>query len=204
MQPKQYCAYYIQIWYLFVKKSTIQWVQYNVRCSAKENSNVKVALHSSYHIVRRLQEQTNRQEDPSPVVTRDDEFSLQRLQRRTGQSSRRSPVSVLDTVSHQFASVETQRYLMHNIHAQSWNICPQVKCRLILPLHRGHQGVTGPDQRPPVGPWLIGGRMTDIYFMFGLVYVQGRLLQGQVFETQLIRYCHSGQSKTHRWMSAHA
>ena len=40
-----------------------------------------------------------------PVITEDDDINLQRLQRRPGPSSRRSPVSVLDTVSHQFASV---------------------------------------------------------------------------------------------------
>ena len=55
---------YIYIYSIYsYKKRTIQWVQYNVRCSAKENSNVKVVLHSSYHIVRRSQEQRNRQED---------------------------------------------------------------------------------------------------------------------------------------------
>ena len=46
------------------KKRTIQWVQYNVRCSTKEKSNVKVVLHLSYDIVRRSQEQRNPQEDP--------------------------------------------------------------------------------------------------------------------------------------------
>ena len=53
---------------------------------------------------------------------------------------------------------------MHNIYAQSWNTCPQVKCRLILPLHHMHSWVPGPVRHPPAGPG--APRWPDDRFIF--------------------------------------
>ena len=109
------------------KKRTIQWVQYNVRCSAKEKSNVKLCyihhttlwdVHRSREIVRKT----------TPVITGDDELNLQRHQRRPGQSSRRSWVSVLDTVTHpnlpqcRHRGISCTTYMLnHETYVLKWN-----------------------------------------------------------------------------------
>ena len=198
----QRVKYYIYNIYSY-KKHTIQSVQNNMRCSTRGKSNVKVVLH---HYTILWDVHRNRHH-------RGDEIWLQTSPVKTRAVI---PMTALFRVRYSVTpiclSVGTEVYHAQHI-AQSWNICPQVKCRLIQPLHPWHPGFPRPVHRPPIGPR--AHRCPDHIHMFfkqcdmlatldsGLVTPQGACYK-VMFETQLIRYSHSGQSKMHIWISAHA
>ena len=85
-------APWLYIWCLFVQEApnSVGAIQCEVQCRRKIKG--ESCATSSYYIVRRSQEQRNRQEDPPlPVVTGDDKICHQHFQRRPGQSSQRPP-----------------------------------------------------------------------------------------------------------------